>query len=195
MKPQDTRKRILLAGLRLFSKGGYLGTTTKEMAKQAGIAEVTLFRYFSSKEKLFEEMILTYSFLPALKGLMVEVKGMEYRDALSEIARRFLERLYERRELIRIMHSEIHHYPSKVKIIYHNFIDELVRTLASYFRELQSRGRLKPFSPEIGARAFLGMLFSYFNAQEILLKRSVRRQERERMITGFVEIFIGGTVK
>ncbi len=195
MKPRDTRKRILLAGLRLFSKSGYLGATTKEIARQAGIAEVTLFRYFPSKEKLFEEMILTYSFLPALKGLMVEVKGMEYREALSEIAGRFLERLYERRELIRIMHSEVHLYPSKVKIIYHNFIDELVGTLASYLRELQSRGRLKRFSPEIGALAFLGMFFSYFNAQEILLKKRVKRQERERIIKGFVEIFIGGTVK
>jgi len=193
MKHRDTRTKILDAGLRLFSKKGYLGATTREIARQAGFAEVTLFRYFSSKEKLFEEMILSYSFLPALKDLMFQVKGMEYRDALSEIARRFLERLYERRELIRIRHSEIHHYPSKVKIIYHNFIDEPVRTLASYFRELQSRERLKAFSPEFGALAFLDMFFSYFNTQEILLKKRSRRGEKERMITGFVEIFIGGT--
>lgn len=195
MKTGDTKNRILEAGLRLFSRKGYLGATTREIAKQAGVAEVTLFRYFPSKEKLFEEMILTYSFLPALRGLVVEVKGMEYRDALSEIARRFLERLYERRDLIRIMHSEMYHYPSKVKIVYHNFIDEMVGTLASYFRELQGRAVLKNFSAEIGARAFLGMLFSYFNAHEILLKRRVRREEKERMISGFVEIFIGGTVK
>jgi AcrR family transcriptional regulator len=195
MKTADTKNRILEAGLRLFSKKGYLGATTREIAKQAGVAEVTLFRHFPSKEKLFEEMILTYSFLPALRGLVVEVKGMEYRDALSEIARRFLERLYERKDLIRIMHTEMYHYPSKVKIVYHNFIDEMVGTLASYFRELQGRAVLKNFSAEIGARAFLGMLFSYFNAHEILLKKRVRREEKERIISGFVEIFIGGTAK
>lgn len=195
MKTADTKNRILEAGLRLFSKKGYLGATTREIAKQAGVAEVTLFRHFPSKEKLFEEMILTYSFLPALRGLVIEVKGMEYRDALSEIARRFLERLYERKDLIRIMHTEMYHYPSKVKIVYHNFIDEMVGTLASYFRELQGRAVLKNFSAEIGARAFLGMLFSYFNAHEILLKKRVRREEKERIISGFVEIFIGGTAK
>lgn len=195
MKTADTRNRILEAGLWLFSRKGYLGATTREIAKRAGVAEVTLFRYFPSKEKLFEEMILTYSFLPALRGLVVEVKGMEYRDALSEIARRFLERLHERRDLIRIMHLEMYHYPSKVKIVYHNFIDEMVRILASYFRALQEKGVLKEFSANIGARAFLGMLFSYFNAQQILLKKSMGREEKERIISGFVEIFIGGTAK
>ncbi len=195
MKPRDTRHKILETGLRLFSRNGYLGTPTKEIAKHAGISEVTLFRYFHSKEKLFEEMILTYSFLPTLKDLVVEVRGMEYRDALSEIAKRFLERLYERRELIRIMHLEIHRYPSKVKMIYHNFIDEIVGTLASYFRDLQARGKVRKFNPEIGALAFLGMLFSYFNTQEIVLKKKVECKERERVIIGFVEIFVEGTVK
>lgn len=193
MKPGDTRDRILVAGLRLFSKSGYLGATTREIAKLAGVSEVTLFRYFPSKEKLFGEMISSYSFLPALKGLVPELTGMEYRDALCEIAKRYLERLHERKDLIRIMHCEIHRYPSKVKLIYHNFIDELVKTLASYFRELRDEGRVRGFDPEIGARAFLGMLFSYFNAQEILLRRSERHEERQRMIKGFVEIFVEGT--
>ena len=48
-----TRDKILEAALFLFSKKGYLGATTKEIAKEAGIAELTLFRHFASKEKLF----------------------------------------------------------------------------------------------------------------------------------------------
>lgn len=195
MKARDTRERILEAGLALFSKQGYLGATTKEIARKAGIAEITLYRYFPSKEKLFEEMINRYSFLPALKGLLPEIKNMAYRPALREIAKRFLERLNERRDLIWIMHAELHHYPSKVKVIYHNFIDEIFRTLASYFRELQSKRRVRGFSPELGARAFLGMFFSYFTAQEILLKKTARYRDRDRVIREFVDIFIKGTAK
>jgi AcrR family transcriptional regulator len=195
MKPRDTREKILEAGLTLFSKKGYLGATTREIAGKAGVAEVTLFRYFSSKEKLFEEIVQQYSFLPALKGLLPEIKNMHYRDALCRIAERFLERLYERRDLIRIMHSEIHRYPSKVKGIYHNFVDEIFGNLASYFRELQNSGGLRGFNPEIGARAFLGMFFSYFNAQEMLLKKNARYRDKNRVIREFVEIFIEGTVK
>ncbi|MBI5640761.1 MAG: TetR/AcrR family transcriptional regulator [Nitrospirae bacterium] len=192
---KDTREKILDAGLRLFSKKGYLGSTTKEIAKAAGVAELTLFRHFASKEKLFEEMISRHSFLPALKVLLPGLKDMSYEDALFEIAKRFLERLSERRELIRIMHSEIYLYPAKVKEIYHTFIDEILRTLASYFRDLQGRNILRDFNPEAGARAFLGMFFSFFNSQEFLMRKEVRNIDTEKVIRDFIDIFIRGTMK
>jgi AcrR family transcriptional regulator len=67
---KDTREKILEAVLKLFSMKGYLGATTTEIAEKAGIAELTLFRHFTSKDKLFEEVMSVYSFLPALKGLL-----------------------------------------------------------------------------------------------------------------------------
>ncbi len=192
---RDTRDKILDAALRLFSKRGYLGATTKEIAKKAGVAELTLFRHFTSKDRLFEEMIKSYSFLPALKELIPEIRGMEYRDALSEIARRYLERLSERRDLIKIMLAEIHAYPSQVKVIYQNFIDELVRTLASYFRDLRNEGIVRDFDPEVAARAFFGMFFSYFNTEEIMMLKRYRPADTETVIKEYVKIFVGGTLK
>jgi AcrR family transcriptional regulator len=191
--PKNTRDRILDAGLKLFSKKGYLGATTKEIAAKAGVAELTVFRHFSSKQKLFEEIIRRYSFLPALKGLLPQLKKMDYADALHEIAGKFLERLSERRDLVRIMNSEIHRYPVKVREIYHNFIDEVFRTLAAYFRELQDKGELREFQPELGARAFLGMFFSYFNAREFLLIKEVKDMDADLVIKQYTEIFIEGT--
>jgi AcrR family transcriptional regulator len=190
---KNTRDRILDAGLKLFSKKGYLGATTKEIAAKAGVAELTVFRHFSSKQKLFEEIIRRYSFLPALKGLLPQLKEMDYADALHEIAGKFLERLSERRDLVRIMNSEIYRYPLNVREIYHNFIDEVFRTLATYFRELQERKVLREFQPELGARAFLGMFFSYFNAREFLLIKEVKNMDVDLVIKEYVTIFIEGT--
>ncbi len=195
MKIKTTRDRILEAGLKIFSREGYLGGTTREIAKEAGIAEVTLFRHFPSKERLFEEMITRYSFLPTLKGLIPELKDMPYRQALSEIARQFLKRLDERKDLIRIMHSEMHRYPDKILKIYHCFIDGMFETLASYFREMQGEGVLRRFDAESGARAFLGMFFSYFNAQELMMRRRYRFYDTDRTIQQYVAIFVRGTTK
>ncbi len=191
---KDTREKILDAGLKLFSKKGFLGATTKEIAKKAGVAELTLFRHFSSKDKLFEEMIQSYSFLPALKDLLPGLKDLAYEDALYQIGRAFLMRLSERSDLIKIMHSEIHLYPAKVKEIYHNIIDEVFRTLASYFRDLQGRGILREFQPELGARAFLGMLFSYFNAQEIMMRKQHMPSDTEQVIREYAGLFVHGTL-
>ncbi|MDN3509840.1 MAG: TetR/AcrR family transcriptional regulator [Candidatus Jettenia sp. CY-1] len=190
-----TKDRILKTGLKLFSKKGYLGATTKEIAKTAGIAEITLFRHFSSKERLFEEVINAYSFLPALKGLLPEIAELSYEEGLRIIAKRFLDSLIIRKDLIQIMHSEIHRYSEKIHRIYHSIIDEIFKTLASYFAEMQKKGVLKAFDTELGARAFLGMFFSYFDAENFLMLKKYRRTDTETIIKEFVMIFAEGTKK
>lgn len=190
-----TKDKILETGLKLFSKKGYLGATTKEIARAAGIAEVTLFRHFPSKEKLFEEVINTHSFLPVLRGLLPEIAGLPYEEGLRVISKRFLESLTERKDLVRIMHSEIHRYTEKIHRIYHSIIDEILKTLASYFAEMQKKGFLRTFDTELGARAFLGMFFSYFDAENFLLLKKYRRTDTDAIIREFVVIFIKGTAK
>ncbi len=190
-----TKDKILKTGLKLFSKKGYLGATTKEIAKEAGIAEITLFRYFPSKEKLFEEVINTYSFLPALKGLLPEIKELSYENGLCVIANKFLDSLMMRKDLVRIMHSEIHRYTEKIHKIYHSIIDEILKTLASYFDEMKKKGIIRNFDTELGARAFLGMFFSYFDAENFLLLKKYKRTDTNAVIKEFVSIFIKGTMK
>lgn len=84
---KDTKIKILQAALKLFSQKGYLGTTTKEIAKEANVAEVTLFRYFKSKESLFIDVLKNQSFLPTLKDLFPKLKEMDYKESLKTIAK------------------------------------------------------------------------------------------------------------
>ncbi|HEX8947978.1 MAG TPA: TetR/AcrR family transcriptional regulator [Dissulfurispiraceae bacterium] len=190
-----TRDRIIETALKLFSREGYLGATTREIAREAGVAEVTLFRHFPTKEQLFEETITRHSFLPTLKGLLPEIVKMPYEDALALIARRYLEALAMRKDMIKIMHSEMQRYPEKVRTIFYAFIDEMVNTIASYFKGLQDKGVLREFDTEFGARAFLGMFFSYFNSEEILLRRKFRHVDADSTIREYVKIFAVGTLK
>ncbi|MCZ2108958.1 MAG: TetR/AcrR family transcriptional regulator [Dehalococcoidia bacterium] len=48
----ETRHRILSAAHRIFSAEGFHGATTKRIAAEAAVNEVTLFRHFPSKEQL-----------------------------------------------------------------------------------------------------------------------------------------------
>lgn len=192
-KDTRTKDRILDAALNVFSMKGYLGATTREIAGLAGVAEVTLFRNFSSKEKLFEEVVNRYSFLPALKGLLPELQDRPYRDALAEIARRFLAILNERRHLVRIVQGDIHH-SEKLRDIFYLFTDEMFRTLASYFGEMQARGVLRDFDAKAAARAFFGMFFSYFYREECIAKRKIGKPDLNRVVKEFVDIFVRGTL-
>ena len=49
---EATRKGILDAARRLFARKGYEETTTRDIAREAGIASGTLFNYFPSKEAI-----------------------------------------------------------------------------------------------------------------------------------------------
>lgn len=194
MSAENTADRILEAALKLFSRKGFLGATTREIAREANVAEVTLFRHFPTKEALFEEVIRRYSFLPALKGILPGLERVGYEEALLEIARRFLERLGERKDLIRIMLAERNLYPSRVKGMFRGFLGEMIRMLAEYFRRLQARGMLRDFDPDVGAKAFLGALFAYVNFLGFFLETSGRGKGADRFAVKFVKIFIDGTV-
>lgn len=191
----STRDKILDTALRLFSRKGYLGATTREIAREAGVAEVTLFRHFPSKEALFEEVINRYSFLPALKGILPEVRDCAYEEALTIIARRFIESLTLKKDLVKIMHSEMQRYPETIRKLHHTLIDGIYKALAAYFSDMQKQGVLRSFDPEAAARAFLGMLFSYFSVEEILLHKKFRRGDMDATVKGFVDIFMRGTIK
>lgn len=52
---EETDSRIIEATLELLGKVGYKGTTTREIARMAGVNEVTLFRKFGSKGALVRE--------------------------------------------------------------------------------------------------------------------------------------------
>ncbi|MBI5181656.1 MAG: TetR/AcrR family transcriptional regulator [Nitrospirae bacterium] len=193
----DTYKKILEATLKLISQKGYLGTTTREIAREAGVTEVTLFRHFGSKERLFEEVLNRYSFLPKLKELLpeLEASSFDYEDGLRTIGMRFFETIKERKSLFRIMTCEIQVYPEKIKAVHSKFIDELIRVLAGYFRARQKDGMLRSFTPQSTARAFLGMIFSYFHVEEIVKGRDIKKNEVKKMINEFVAILVHGTLK
>ncbi|MER6945521.1 helix-turn-helix domain-containing protein [Nonomuraea sp. NPDC000554] len=51
-KKEQTRQRICEVALRLFDERGYEAVTVNEIAEAAGVAKVTLFNYFPTKECL-----------------------------------------------------------------------------------------------------------------------------------------------
>ena len=84
---EDTRSRILKAALRLFAAQGYDGTTTKELAKKAKVAEGTIFRYFPNKKAVLIE-VATEGWVEILTDLLTELSEMGNYKAVREVMRR-----------------------------------------------------------------------------------------------------------
>ena len=51
------KKKTLLAATQLFSKQGYSGTSTAQIAEKAGVSQATIFKYFKTKSDLLSEIM------------------------------------------------------------------------------------------------------------------------------------------
>lgn len=186
----DTKEKILKSALKLFSQKGYLRTTTKEIAKEAQVAEVTLFRYFTSKEALFIDVLKNQSFLPTLKDLLPKLKKKNYKESLKTIAKYYFNLLKKKKDLICIMHTEIFQYPTEIREIHSKMIHEVYLVFASYLEELKKDGVLrKDLDSNYASLAYFGMLFNLFIKKELLR----RKIDLRKALQTYIEIFYEGT--
>ena len=57
LRRPPTRQRLLDAAARVFARDGLTGATTRAIAREAGLNEVTLFRHFQTKERLLAAVV------------------------------------------------------------------------------------------------------------------------------------------
>lgn len=188
-----TRERLMNAALQLFSEKGFQGATTREIAMEAGVAEVTLFRYFPSKDQLLAEVIREFGFVQKLHDLIPTITNRSYEEGLKIIASEMLDTLAERKDWIRIMHAEVQRSSENMVKIYHAFLDDLFGTYAQYFSTMQAKGLMSSVDPEFAARAFHGIFFCFFNIEEILHRNDYKATDRDRAIDEFIRLFVHGT--
>src|SRR6185312_5782314 len=56
MTAKDRKLAIVKAALPLFARKGFVETTTRELARAAGVSEPLLYKHFPSKEALYLEI-------------------------------------------------------------------------------------------------------------------------------------------
>jgi AcrR family transcriptional regulator len=194
-KPDETREKLLEATLELISEKGYLGATTREIAALAGVSELTLFRKFGKKEHLFEEMLEKYTFLPRLRDLLDEIGDMHVEQGLNTIGLRFLQTLHQRLPLVRILLSEISHYPVKVRSTHSQMIENIGKTLESYLESCRYRGELRPIDMNIAAFSFQRTLFATFMSETIITGKVMGEARMEFVVGEIVDIFLNGIAR
>lgn len=105
----SSREKIVRSALQLFSARGITATTTKEIAEQAGVNEVTLFRQFGSKHGLLLAVMKEAPILAAMQAELSEIVGAN--DPLVAYGSAGLELLGRVPELVRSLIGETSQSP------------------------------------------------------------------------------------
>ena len=160
----STHDRLLDAALEVLRERGYRGGGTKEIAKRAGLSEMTLFRHFPTKAELVEAALIgaTESFRAAAAEPTDNVAA-----DLERLAEGYVTFIDESPELVDRVLPEVASDPDLGPMVV-----ELMRRNADAVRRLlvhhQSQGRLVPAEPSDLMRAFLGPLFARAGLRHVL---------------------------
>lgn len=183
----DTNTRILDAALRLFYQNGYDGTTTRGIAEGAGVNEVTLFRNFGSKEKIFLAVIERETDVVAdIEEFGLRPSG-NVEDDLAKAGERIHHEMVSRSKLVKIAMVEASKDPRVWDSIGHVPF-QVLGMLTRYFDEAKEAGYIRDVNSQLAAVTFFSFFFrsmvaTAFLGQDVFIKMG---QETIREFAGLM---------
>jgi len=184
---------LIGAAASLFAANGFKGTTTKEIAKAAGVSEALLFKYFPTKRALYAAI------------LAEKAQYSELRDAVEEAAKKQDDtRLFTLLASYRIRKGTD---PTMLRLLLFSgleghelsdmFFQRQYRTfhdlLAKYIGKRIEDGAFRPVDPLLAARAFFGIIIHHRLLHDIFglpMHRSY-----EDTVAEYVSLFLGGLLQ
>jgi len=189
----NARDKILETAIRLFSERGFNGTTTKEIAEEAGVNEALIFRYFSTKRELYGAIIERKIEEPG-----IEVPIETYKETKDDwlifrsIALRMFDCVEKDPTFMRLLYFSALEGHELSDMFFDTYVEYLNMLLSDYIEERISEGAFKKLNPLLAARAFMGMVINHIVKQELFGEKKRRKLEREEAVETFVQIFLNG---
>lgn len=204
MSGDKRREQILQTAFDLFSHKGFSGTTTKDIARAAGVSEAMVFKHFSSKDELYGALIEAKSCNEGLSRYPWEeneplIAAMKAKDDFGVFYYFALQALNKHQEDIAFMrmifYSALEEHEMAERF-FKEFIGEIYNFLGGYVKKRQKDGAFRKINPKIIVRAFLGMMIHH-SLNNILWdkKRSLLDIPNEEAAKNFAEIILRGTVE
>ena len=198
------REQILQTAVELFSKKGFKGTTTKEIARVAGVSEAMVFRHFASKEELYGAILDTKGCrdgvhrFPWEENTVLQQAIVDKDDfaVFYNIAFDALNKHQSDVGFMRLLFYSALEEHKLAEMFFNDFVATVYEFIGGYVRERQVDGELREIDPRIAVRSFLGMIIHH-SLNNILWdkKRVIVDITNEVAAKNFAEILLNGIRK
>jgi AcrR family transcriptional regulator len=189
----ETRSRILKSAMRLFAKKGFDGTTTKELAEDAGVAEGTLFRHFTNKKAILIE-VATQGWIDLLTDLLTEFSEMGSYKAVAEVMKHRMMHMRENVDLLRVCFIEVQFHEDLRDRIQQEVIEKMTDVAEAFFQTAMDQGIYRQMNPRLVARVFLGMFTIASFSQNTIADPDASPEDLKAMAEGLADIFLNGVL-
>lgn len=197
MSAENRKVQILRVAVSLFSKKGFGGTTTREIAHAAGVSEAMVFRHYSTKQELYTAILdhkacsgdamdpeeLVAEALQEKNDFAVfhrlALGALEHHEADPEFQRLLLHSALEGHELS--------------QMFFEKFVERVYSLLGGYIAARQRDGAMANIDPAIIVRAFIGMIVHHSLSNNLWdPKRRLLKISNEEAARHFTDILLNG---
>jgi len=189
---RSARERTIDAALQVFGDKGFTGSTTREIARRARVNEVTIFRLFKSKRALYSAAITERSPVIEISKRVEIESALTTDDLMFQNIKTVLSLLRTNKHLFMVMLGDVWRQSKAKAMIREVSIQRGIEFVTGFVDAQIRAGRLRNVDPKIAARAIMGMVQFYFLTNDLLGDGSIDEEEEDRIIRGFVSIFLDG---
>jgi TetR/AcrR family transcriptional regulator, fatty acid metabolism regulator protein len=185
----DKREAILRAAISVFARCGYFNSKVADIAREAGVADGTVYLYFKSKEEILHS-IFDRSVDDALGAAKERVEQLsDPREKLRQIAHMHLERLGADRDLAVVFQVELRGSTKFMEEFSAAGFAEYLSLIRATFEEGQRAGM---FRADLNARVVAKVLFGALDEMATNWILSKRRYKLAPMADQVLDIFLNG---
>lgn len=201
MTGDERREQILQTAVDLFSKKGFKGTTTKEIAAAAGVSEAMVFRHFATKDDLYAAILDAKACVDGThmfpwEGNELLLKAVAEKDDFGvfyNIALAAMNKHHEDVPFMRLLFYSALEEHELAERFFQEFISQVYKFIGGYIAERQKDGAIRELDPRIAVRAFVGMMIHH-SLNNILWdkKRVILDMTNEEAAANFARILLNG---
>jgi len=154
----DKRERILGAAERIFARHGFFAAKVSDVAKEAGVADGTIYLYFKSKDDLlialFERRMVELT-----AALQAAIEGKSPREQLRAFIRMYLQKVHDEPAAAEVLTIELRQSSKFMKEYENPTFADFLRMLGGIIAAAQASGHVTSAIPaHVAARMIFGVL-------------------------------------
>lgn len=196
----NREEEILEAAIKIFSEKGFSAATTSEIAKEAGVAEGTIFRYFKTKKDILIkvmtkvlEILGEKLIIERLTNLFEDNKEKSERDILIIILKDRLEMFEKYWDMIKIVATEMQFHKDLREVFIKNVVTKGKNVVETFLSAGVSKGVFREVDTTIALRSLIGMVGIYVIQNQVFPE--VINMDKDRQIEEMVDLFLYGISK
>jgi TetR/AcrR family transcriptional regulator len=195
MSGEERRRQLIRVAITLFSRKGFRGTTTKEIALAAGISEAMIFRHFASKEELYSAILDFKSdevkTQDWVKELREYVRAGEDEKLFRTLGSKLLDAYGYDYDFLRLLLYSALEGHDLARLFREKHLLPIFDFMREYILQRQAEGIFKDFAPDTAVRAFLGMVHYHAMVSNVFRRRDAMLQD-EDAVAVFTQLMLNG---